>query len=67
MKSNVEQIAERVSALITDRLLLSQREYELKAQYRTLSEICEHFPKGSKHKAYVFIEKKMDEIIKELS
>ncbi len=67
MKSNVEQIAERVSALISDRLLISQREFELKAQYRILSEVSEHFPKGSKHKASAFIEKKMDEIIKELS
>ena len=40
---------------------------ELKERYRTLSEICEFFPrKGSNHKAYVYANKEMVATINEL-
>lgn len=41
--------------------------YQLKAKYSALSEIENQFPrKGSNHKAYVLIQKRMSEIIDEL-
>jgi len=36
---------------------------ELKAQYRVLSEMLEHFPRNSNHKVFKHINRKMDEIL----
>jgi hypothetical protein len=36
---------------------------ELKAQYRVLSEVESRFPRKSKHKAAVFVDKKITEIL----
>lgn len=39
----------------------------LKGQYKALSEVQELFPKNSKHKAYLFIDKRIFELLKEIS
>jgi hypothetical protein len=39
---------------------------ELKAQYRVLSEVESQFPRKSKHKVAVFVDKKIKETIKQL-
>lgn len=39
---------------------------ELKAQYRVLSDIENCFPKGSTHRAAMYVDNKMTEILDEL-
>jgi hypothetical protein len=46
----------------TEKLIKIAKLYGLNEQHRILSELEEQFPKGSKHKAAIFIDKKMREI-----
>jgi hypothetical protein len=47
--------------------LQKNQEEILKANYRLLSEMEELFPKNSKHKAALFINYKMKQILKDLT
>jgi hypothetical protein len=38
----------------------------LREKYRTLSEVCELFPKDSAHRAYLYMQIKMEKILEEL-
>jgi len=39
---------------------------EIRIEYRVLGEVMEHFPKNSKHKAYLYMENRQKELLKEL-
>lgn len=44
-----------------------QKENEIKNEYRILGEIMEHFPKNSKHKAYLYMENRQKDLLKALT
>ena len=39
---------------------------DIRIEYRVLGEVMEHFPKNSKHQAYLYMEKRQQELLKEL-
>jgi hypothetical protein len=39
---------------------------EIRIEYRTLGEVMEHFPKNSKHQAYLYMENRQKELLNQL-
>ena len=39
---------------------------DIRIEYRVLGDVMEHFPKNSKHQAYLYMEKRQKELLNEL-
>ena len=44
----------------------NESQNEIKTEYRILGEVMEHFPTNSKHKAYLYMEKRQKELLNTL-